>query len=56
VVTQLLQVASLDAAVKDASGATPFATAIARRHHVAARAILQRDPRAAQQVGGGELG
>ncbi|KAF2362320.1 Ankyrin repeat [Trinorchestia longiramus] len=45
----LLQQPSLDIAVRDKTGTTPFAAAMTRRNNAAAKAILQRDPKAAQQ-------
>ena len=40
----------LDLAVRDRNGLTPFAAAMTFKNNKAAQAILDREPRAAEQV------
>ena len=47
----LLTYPDLDLTVKDMRGNTPFATALAAKDHQAGKAILKREPKAAEQVG-----
>ena len=49
VIDTLLQQSSLDISIRDKSGTTPFASAMTRKNNRAAKAILERDPKAAQQ-------
>lgn len=46
----LLSHVDLDLAIKDRAGNTPFAKAMAVRDNEAGRAILRREPKAAEQV------
>lgn len=46
----LLSHADLDLTIKDKSGHTPFAKAMAVKDDEAGRAILKREPKAAEQV------
>lgn len=46
----LLSHADLDLTIKDKAGHTPFAKAMAARDDEAGRAILKREPKAAEQV------
>ena len=41
----------LDLTLRDRSGLTPFAAAMTFKNNKAAQAILDREPRAAEQVG-----
>ena len=46
----LLSQPRLDLTVKDKKGQTPFATALATKDHETGKAILEREPKAAEQV------
>lgn len=47
----LLAQTDLDLTIKDKAGNTPFAKAMAVKDNEAGRAILKREPKAAEQVG-----
>ena len=49
-ISLLLDQKNIDLTLKNKAGTTPFAAAMSRKNNKAAQAILQKEPKAAEQV------